>query len=363
MGSLKEKALIAAGVVAGGLCAARAIVRRARWFEWRGRTVLIAGGSRGLGFVLARRLVELGAHVTICSRDAERLELAELKLQRKPDDGPESDDRASGDEARQPRGELTTSVCDIRDVAQVTQTVGEMLARRGRIDVLINVAGIMSVGPFDAMTMDDFRNSMETNCWGHLNTIRAVLPSMRVKGWGRICNIASIGGKRAVPHMLPYDASKFALVGLSTGLRTELAKDGILVTTVCPGLMRTGSPRNADFKGRHREEHAWFSIGDALPLVSISAESAAKKILRACQNGDAEAMIVGPGNFASILSTLAPNLTAEVLTLVDRFLPPMGGIGQESARGYESKSKWSPSVLTTLGDQAAVENNEVAPEL
>lgn len=356
MVGLKRKALIAAGVVAGGFLAARAIVRQVRSFQWRGRTVIIAGGSRGLGFVLARQLMELGADVTICAHDPDRLDAAAVKLRRHAAEL----DRHSH---RPPCGKLTTVGCDIRDPRQVTQMVGAVLDRRGEIDVLINVAGIMSVGPIDAMTMDDFRAAMETNCWGHLNTIRAVLPAMRLRGWGRICNIASIGGKRAVPHMLPYDASKFALVGLSTGLRTELAKDGILVTTVCPGLMRTGSPRNAEFKGRHRDEYAWFSIGDGLPLVSMSAESAARKILRACRNGDAEAMIVGPGNFASLLSTLAPNITAEILMLVDRLLPKMGGIGQQSAKGFQSKSEWSPSLLTTLNERAAAANNEFAPEL
>jgi NAD(P)-dependent dehydrogenase (short-subunit alcohol dehydrogenase family) len=356
MVGLKRKALIAAGVVAGGFLAARAILRQSRSFEWRGRTVIIAGASRGLGFVLARQLMELGADVTICARDGERLDAAAIKLRRHAAELDERTDRA-------PCGKLTTAACDIRDPRQAVQLAGAVLDRRGEIDVLINVAGIMSVGPFDAMTLDDFRAAMETNCWGHLNTIQAVLPAMRLRGWGRICNVASIGGKRAVPHMLPYDASKFALVGLSTGLRTELAKDGILVTTVCPGLMRTGSPRNADFKGRHREEYAWFSIGDGLPLVSMSAESAARKILAACRNGDAEAMIVGPGNFASLLSTLAPNVTAEILMLVDRLLPKMGGIGQESRRGYESKSEWSPSLITTLNERAAAANNEFAPEL
>ena len=76
-----------------------------------------------------------------------------------------------------------------------------------------------------------------------------------------------------MPHLLPYSASKFALVGFSEGLRAELAKDGIRVTTVCPGLMRTGSPPNAAFKGRHREEYAWFALSDALPILSISAEA------------------------------------------------------------------------------------------
>ena len=194
---------------------------------------------------------------------------------------------------------------------------------------------------------------------GALYTILAVLPAMRQRGWGRIVNIASLGGKQAVPHILPYTASKFALVGLSHGLRTELARDGILVTTVCPGLMRTGSPRSATFKGQHRHKYAWFSISDALPLLSMDATKAAQQILRACQRGDAEAIISGPAKMAVTFQAIAPGLMTELLSVVNRLLPAVGGIGTRSARGYESESSLSPSLLTRLGDQAAAQNNEI----
>ena len=212
------------------------------------------------------------------------------------------------------------------------------------------------------MTLDDFHRAMDGNCWGPLHAILAVLPHMRSRRWGRIVNVASIGGKKAVPHLLPYDASKFALVGLSTGLRTELLKDGILVTTANPTLMRTGSPRNAEFNGRHCEEYAWFSLGDSLPIVSVDAGRAADQILRACQNGDAEVFITNLLNPAVIATKFAPALTTEVLSLIDRFiLPGMGGVGQQSRRGYESESFISPSPVTTLNEQAARRNNEMRP--
>jgi short-subunit dehydrogenase len=159
--------------------------------------------------------------------------------------------------------------------------------------------------------------------------------------------------------MLPYSTSKFALVGLSNGLRTELAKDGILVTTICPSLMRTGSPRNATFKGQHRKEYAWFSIGDSLPLVSMKAESAARQILRACQHGEREVLLRNPTNLGIALQAMLPGATQKALTLVDRLLPAMGGIGERAAKGYESESAWSPSVLTTLTERAAERNNEM----
>jgi short-subunit dehydrogenase len=153
---------------------------------------------------------------------------------------------------------------------------------------------------------------MKVHFWGPLYAISAVVPDMRQRKAGRIVNIASIGGKVNMPHLLPYNASKFALVGFSEGLRAELAKDHVAVTTVCPGLMRTGSPRNALFKGRHRAEYTWFSISDAVPLVSQSAERAARQIIEACKRGDAEVVLSLPAKVASVVHGLFPGLTADL---------------------------------------------------
>jgi NAD(P)-dependent dehydrogenase (short-subunit alcohol dehydrogenase family) len=322
--------------------AARAALRRSRWFSFGGKTVLVTGGSRGLGLVLARQLVDAKARVAICARTEADLQAAEREL-------------------RQRGGDVLTVPCDVTDADQVAAIVDQVTEDLGPIDVLFNVAGIIEVGPLDAMTREDFERSMNTHFWGALNTTLAVLPGMRVQRWGRIVNIASLGGKRAVPHMLPYCASKFALVGLSNGLRTELAKDGILVTTICPSLMRTGSPRNAIFKGQHRKEYAWFSIGDSLPMAAMSAEKAASQILQACRNGDAEVIVSNPTNIGVAIQALFPGLTQALLTAANRILPEMGGIGQARARGYDSESAWSPSILTTLGDRAARRNNEMRP--
>jgi short-subunit dehydrogenase len=212
------------------------------------------------------------------------------------------------------------------------------------------------------MTLGDYRNAMDVNFWGALHMISAVLPAMRQRGAGRIVNIASIGGKVSVPHLSPYCASKFALVGLSEGLRAELAGDGILVTTVCPGLMRTGSPRNADFKGRHQAEYAWFSIGDALGLLSMDAERAAAQIVRACARGDAEVIVSLPAQLAARVQGLAPGLASAVLGVVNRLLPSVGGIGRAPLKGHESESALSPSWLTHRGDRAAARHNEFRTE-
>lgn len=331
----------AAGGAASAWLVKRA-VRSNRHFDFYGKVAIVTGGSRGLGLVLARQLVDEGVRVAICARTEADLDAAQREL-----------------EAR--GGQVLAVACDVRDELQVESMVEQVMERFGTVDLLFNVAGIIQVGPLDAMTREDFETAMQTNCWGTLNTVLAVLPEMRRKAWGRIVNVASLGGKRAVPHMLPYSTSKFAVVGLSNGLRTELMKDGIFVTTACPSLMRTGSPRNAIFKGQHVQEYAWFSIGDSLPIASMSAEAAADQLLEACQEGAGEVVIRGWANVGVALQSAFPGVTRTVLALVDRLLPEMGGRGTEPSRGYHSQSSWSPSPLTRLTDEAAVRNNEMRP--
>jgi short-subunit dehydrogenase len=334
------KALAITGASIGLLLAGRAAVRRQRGYDLMGRTVLITGGSRGLGLVMAREFVRQGARVAICARDSNELERASEDLMLR-------------------RGEVFHVACDLTDRTEVERFVRRVQEEFGEIDVLVNNAGVISVGPVEEMKISDFEEAMRTNYWAAVYTILAVMPQMLMRRKGRIVNIASIGAKISVPHLLPYCASKFALMGLSAGLRAELAKDGILVTTVCPGLMRTGSPRNATFKGNHRAEYAWFSISDSLPLVSMSAERAARQIITACKRGDAEVVLSLPARLAVGFHALFPELTADILGVVNQLLPPPGGIGANRARGSESESSLSPSFLTSLGDKAARENNQL----
>jgi NAD(P)-dependent dehydrogenase (short-subunit alcohol dehydrogenase family) len=335
-----KKTLLWAGLGAGAFLAARALWRRQRAYDFRGKTVLITGGSRGLGLVLAREFAQEGAYLAICARGEDELHLA-------------ADDLVT-------RGaRVLTVTCDVSDREQVDHLVRTVSNHYGRIDVLVNVAGVIAVGPMETMTLADYEEAMRVNYWGPLYTTLAVLPQMRPRGEGRIVNISSIGGKIAVPHLLPYDASKFALTGLSEGMRSELARDGIIVTTVCPGLMRTGSPPNADFKGQNEKEYAWFAVSDALPVFSISAERAARAILAACRHGDAEAILGLPAQVAARFHGLFPGLTADVLGLVNRLLPGPGGIGTDRAKGRESGSRLAPSALTAASDRASLKNNEI----
>jgi short-subunit dehydrogenase len=306
-----------------------------------GRTVVITGGSRGLGLALAREVVAQGARVVICGRDADSLERARQSLE-------------------QLGAEVLAEPCDITEPESVNHLFQRVHERFGQVDVLINNAGVIEVGPAETMSVADYEEAMTTNFWGMLYPTLAVLPEMRERKSGRVVNITSIGGKLGIPHLLPYSASKFAAVGFSQGLRAEVAADGIKVVTVCPGLMRTGSPRNAIFRGRHRSEYAWFSISDALPGLSISAENAARRIVAGLRRGDAEVLFPLPARFAAAVNAVAPGLSGDALSLVNRMLPGPGKGLNARRKGAESQSWISPSWLSRLGDRAARKYNQVA---
>jgi NAD(P)-dependent dehydrogenase (short-subunit alcohol dehydrogenase family) len=211
--------------------------------------------------------------------------------------------------------------CDVSSKDDVDATIADVIQRFGRIDLLINNAGIIQVAPLDALGLDDFRQAMDINFWGVVNTTLAVLPHMRRQRGGRIVNVTSIGGKVAVPHLLPYDCAKFAAVGFSQGLGAELARDGISVTTVVPGLMRTGSHAFAHYKGRESSERRWFSMAARAPLLTIGAPRAARRIVRAAMRRQAEAVIGMPAKMLRMMNDLFPGLVVRGLAITNRLLP------------------------------------------
>ena len=172
-------------------------------------------------------------------------------------------------------GNVLTVPCDVGVRGDVRQAIEIVMQHFGRIDMLINNAGVIQVGPLEHMTSRRLPSRDERAFLGRAPLHRSGASDDAPAAVARIINIASIGGLIAVPHLAPYTASKFALVGYSDAVRAEVAKDGIRVTTVCPGLMRTGSAVNALVKGRHEAEFAWFAALSSLPLVSIDARRAA----------------------------------------------------------------------------------------
>ena len=315
------------------------------------KVVLITGGSRGLGLAIARRLRAEGASLALIARDPEELERARQDLLSvgAPDGGNDP-------------GEVLTVPCDLSCPGEIPGMVHQVVQHFGALDVVINDAGIIQAGPLQNMTVEDFERTMQLNFWAAFHVNRAARPHLHGERGARIVNVASIGGRIAVPHLAPYSASKFALVGYSSALATELARENIRVTTVSPGLLRTGSHARAEFKGRYAEEFDWFATSNNFPLDSTSAESAARQIVEACRSGQAVLTFPLSTRAAEIVQAVFPNTTARVLDLVNRYLlpaPAPGPAAQQTRTGAQSRSmEVTPGWKTTLADEATKRNNE-----
>ena len=320
-----------------------AIVRfiRTACYPLRDKVVVITGGSRGLGLVLARYVCARGGNVALIARDPEELARAKADL------APHS-------------SVVLTIECDLLDSEQIRSAVRRIIDRFGKIDILINNAGIIEVGPLEHLRPEDFDRAMRLHFWAPFELISQIVPEMRLWGGGRIVNISSIGGKIAVPHMASYSASKFALTGLSDAVRAELARDNIHVTTVAPGMMRTGSHVNAKFKGKHDKEFAWFAASAGAPLLSMNANRAARKILAACRRGQPSLTLTFAARAAILGNALFPNLTGYAMKFANRLLPGAGGEEGNKSRAGSQLRRLTPERLTKLADRATEKNNEVS---
>jgi short-subunit dehydrogenase len=329
-----------AAIGAGAFLIANTIYKNLNKYDLRGKVVLITGGSRGLGLVLARQLAAKGARLAICARTPDQLGEAHVELE------------TMG-------AEVISMTVDVTDQRQVQAMIIDVLEHYGRLDVLINNAGMTQVGPQENMGVNEYEQAMKANFWSALYTMLAVIPYFKEQGGGKIVNVTSIGGKIAVPHLLPYTASKFALVGLSEGMHAELKKDNIVVTTVVPNLMRTGSPRNIDVKGDHEAEYAWFKLADSSPLLSQSAETAAQNIVDAIEQGQSEAILSATAKVATVLQGFAPGWMTALMNLANKLLPDIVAGGNVTKKGYESESEVSMSGLGRPTDREALKNNEI----
>ncbi|MEY2537953.1 MAG: hypothetical protein QOG67_1693 [Verrucomicrobiota bacterium] len=339
---LKASGLV---VVGAALWAIARLFRTLR-YSFRDKVAIITGGSRGLGLVLARRLARAGAKLVLVARDPNELARAKLDL------------GSYG-------GDVLTLQCDLLDPAQLKSAVQQTINCFGKIDVLINNAGIIAVGPIAHIQRKDFEETMGIHFWAPFELTWQIVPYMRRQGGGRIVNISSIGGKVAVPHMAAYNASKFALTGFSDSVRAELAKDKIAVTTVAPGMMRTGSHVNAKTKGKHDAEFAWFAVTASTPLISMNAERAARRILAACRRGQPSLTLTFVARFAIVGNALFPNMTGYAMKIANRFLPGAAESGGDEERlGWDSRQRGTvPGWLTHLSDRATVINNEERPQV
>jgi short-subunit dehydrogenase len=313
---------------------------RARRKSVAGQIVLITGGSRGFGLALAREFGSLGCRIALCARDQDELARAQQILTR---------------ECR----EVFTVACDISHTDEVVAMVASVVEHYGKIDILVNNAGEIMVSPFENLDVGDFERAMAVMFWGTLYTTLAVLPSMKTRGRGRIVNITSIGGKVSVPHLLSYSCAKAAAVAFSDGLRNEIRQFGIEVTTVIPGLMRTGSHVNAFFKGDQIAEASWFGVAASMPLLSLDAEHAAQLAIKAICAGKTEAVLGVPAQILSQAQKLLPGLTSEVLRFSNALLPK-GIVGHSTQTGRDLDGQHGSlyRLLTTLGKRSGQRLNQ-----
>ena len=309
-------ALLAAGAVLAG----REVLGRLREEDLAGQVAVITGGSKGLGFLLARELATEGCQVVICGRDQEDLARAQLTLEE--------------------RGARVHAVpCDVSDRGQVERMLDEVRRLHGQVDILVNNAGIIQVGPVESMTLREFEQAQAVMFWGTVYPTLSVLPEMLARRSGRIVNITSVGGKVSVPHLLPYNCAKFAAVGFSEGLAAEVSSKGVRVTTIAPGPMRVGSYPNIAVAGNQEREYAWFSLAASLPLLSLAGERAARQVVRATKRGERVRILSTQANLLARFHGLFPGTTVRLLGVVDRLLPGSDGPAGEvaPARAIESR--------------------------
>jgi short-subunit dehydrogenase len=339
MGRISGKAALWGALGIGAVALIKHFYHQMTRYDLDGRVVLITGGSRGLGLAMARVLAGKKAKLVLCARNKRQLENAKQELEKMG-------------------AEVMIAAVDLSNQSEVQHLVETVIDKWGQLDVLINNAGTIIVGPENVMEVNDYKNVMDINLWAALYTIKAAVPHFLKQGEGRIVNICSIGGKVAVPHLLPYNVSKFAMVGLSEGMAAELKKDNIHVTTVIPNLMRTGSPRNVQVKGDHTAEYAWFKIADSSPLLSQDAESAAKQIIRSIESGEHEVVLTQTARLMTAVQGMMPGAVTSVMQIANKYLPKSKN-GSEIRTGAESESDKSNGPVAANSDKAAIAFNEL----
>ncbi|WP_240529592.1 SDR family NAD(P)-dependent oxidoreductase [Streptomyces mangrovisoli] len=290
----------------------------ARRSDLVGLSALVTGGSRGLGLLLSARLARRGCQVTLAARDADEL-------------------RRGAAWAEERTGKkFSTAVCDVRDRDAVESVVRETQARHGGLDVVVANAGVIQVAPVASLGAETFEDAMATIFGGTVNTAMAALPRLRASAaGGRLCLIGSVGGLLAVPHLLPYSCAKAAVGALGEGLRAETAENDVTVTTVHPGLMRTGSHLQAEFGGRSSREFAWFSALSGTPVVSMDADRAAERIVRALERRRTRLVLTPAARAASVAHGVAPATVTRLSGFAARLLPPPPAVPGEAADGFE----------------------------
>jgi len=293
-------------LVGCGLGIATYIARQTQTLDLQGKVVVITGGSRGLGLALAEEFARQGARLVLCARDSRQLETARQRI------------NALGAEA-------LAVPCDVTDQAQVQMLVDSALYQFGAVDVLVNAASVLRVGPVLSQDLQDFADVMDASFWGMVYATLAVLPHMLERQGGHIVNITSIAGKISMPHLAAFDSAQFAAVGFARSLRAELAGAGISVTTIMSGFLRESAQSGALIDDSRRQE-TWTGQIAASPLATLDTDQAARAIVTATCQGRAEVILPAPLKALAVCYDLFPDLTLELLNRLAPSHPAAGPI-------------------------------------
>jgi 3-dehydrosphinganine reductase len=261
--------------------------------QFSGKTVIVTGGSSGLGLAFGHELARRGARVVLFARDRAKLEEAESSIRSKV-----------------AAAEVQIVSVDV-SAADALGPVMDGLARNlGGIDALFNSAGILREGRFEALRDEDFRRVMDVNYFGTLWTTRAALPYLRASG-GRIVNIASMAGLTGVYGYAAYSSSKFALVGLSEALRVELRRTGVRVHLVCPPEFDSPMVEELD-RDRTPENRA-----HTLSIAKTTIDSVVRETLAGVTRGR---FLIVPGTWTKLAAFGIRHFPAASRAVVDRRL-------------------------------------------
>lgn len=253
-------------------------------------TVLITGASQGIGKETALLFARKGYNLVLAARSVDRLtQLAQTV------------EAANHSALAVPT--------DVRDPEQVKALVEKAIAVYGQIDVLVNNAGIYISGPADAFSLEDWHLTLDTNLWGYIHTIHALLPHLLAQGKGTIVNVISVGGKVPIPYLAPYVTSKFALTGLTESLQSELAPKNIHVCGIYPNVINSDFMERAVFRGKS-EEDAQARRQQLEQVLKVPAvekpEDVARSIWEAVEHQKSE-VVVGSANLSIASQKLFPS--------------------------------------------------------
>ena len=260
--------------------------------ELNGKVFFITGASSGIGWALALELASHGARLALCSRRAYLLEELRRLVQKQTD--------------------ILVFPFDIRSIAEGKSAVSKTLEKWGRVDYLINNAGVINNAHFHDQSFEAIEELTQTNFLGPANLIQTVLPHMLKQGKGHIVNVASICGVLAFPYVASYSASKFALVGLTEALRREYYGTGVTFTAFCPGNVDT--PMIAESMKNKRFTKA------AKPMA---AKKAALMILECCVKSRAEKIAGEVPSLIAKTSKFFPSIADYMVHWIYRKIHPI----------------------------------------